>query len=743
MTGHVQGLGVRPAIFQLARRRNLGGSVRNTSRGVEIEIEGDETQVFDFLRVLPDSLPQDARVESLTTESVSPSGSSAFRIVRESAEGPLATRVPADRAVCPECLDEVNDSQDRRFAYPFTSCTACGPRYSIIRAMPYERTDTTMSEFPLCETCLCENRNRADRRFHAQTNACPECGPRVWCTDRSRRIVADGNEAIRAAAAALRRSEIVALRGLGGYQLLADATNDEAVHELRRRKGRFGKPLAVIVDSLATARSLAVLNEVECQSLTAPTNPIVLARAKPGTCLSASVHPRLDTLGLMLPTTPLHALLLKEASLPLICTSGNREGDPLECETGAAGRNLAELCDLWLHHDRPIARSIDDSVVRIIAGHPVTIRLARGLAPLTLDLQNTPPTIALGGFLKSACAFSNGVQAVLGPHVGALQTLSTRERFLEQMQDCEQLYGFGPERFVHDLHPEYFTTRWAGEQPVSGVAVQHHHAHVVSGMIESGWLDRRVLGVAWDGTGYGTDATIWGGEFLTSTAHSFERFAHLRPFRLPGGEAAIRQPWRTACSILSETVGNEAVLVLDALSISRRQRWQVVDLLRREQFAPLTTSAGRLFDAAAVVVLGIEQAEYEGQPAMCLEAVADRRAEGCYPFSVHAGEPLQLDWRPLFFSLLADRESGVDAGTMAMRFHRSLAVGIIAVCRRCPDLPVVLTGGVFQNRLLTELVVEQFPQACRELALPGNIPPNDGGLATGQLAVAAALQEKT
>ena len=535
MTGHVQGLGVRPAIFQIARGRNLSGSVRNTSQGVEIEIEGDETQVFDFLQVLPDSLPQGARVESLTTESVPTAGSSAFEIVRESAEGPLGTRVPADRAVCPDCLDEVHDSRNRRVAYPFTSCTACGPRYSIIQSMPYERADTTMSGFPLCEACLSENRNPADRRFHAQTNACPECGPRVWCTDRSRRIVADENEAIRAAAAALHRGEIVALRGLGGYQLLTDATNDEAVRELRRRKGRFGKPLAVIVDSLSTAHSLAVLNEAECRSLTAPGNPIVLARAKPGTRLSASVHPRLDTLGLMLPTTPLHALLLKDTSLPLICTSGNREGDPLEYEIESAQQNLAELCDLWLHHDRPIARFIDDSVVRIIAGRPVTIRLARGLTPLTLDLQNTTPTIALGGFLKSACAISNGAQSVLGPHVGSLQTLSTRERFLEQLQRCRQLYGFEPERFVHDLHPEYFTTRWAGEQPVSSVAVQHHHAHVVSGLVESGWLDRRVLGVAWDGTGYGTDATIWGGEFLTATVHSFERFAHLRPFRLPGG----------------------------------------------------------------------------------------------------------------------------------------------------------------------------------------------------------------
>jgi hydrogenase maturation protein HypF len=530
---------------------------------------------------------------------------------------------------------------------------------------------------------------------------------------------------------------------LGGYQLFADATNEAAVARLRERKGRRAKPLAVMVDSIATAEQFAYFDHDERTALTDPSAPIVLVRARANNGLAEAIHPQFDTIGLMVPTTPLHALLARESGMPLVCTSGNREGDPLEYEVDAAELRLAGIADAWLHHDREIVRPIDDSVVRVIAGRRVTIRLARGLAPLALDLPELPPTLAMGGYFKSAVAWSNGTQSALGPHIGDQETLPARERFLEHLADCRQLYRFKPELLVHDMHPEYFSTQWAKSQPLPTIAVQHHHAHVAAGMLEHNWLDRTVLGVAWDGTGYGTDGTIWGGEFLVATAASFERLARLRPFRLPGGEAAIREPWRIAVALCEQLSDPEWV------GYVARPSWQAWDIAPdritamrlicdRPQLSPLTSSVGRLFDAAAALILGITNADFDGQAAMLLEAVADRAAIGRYNLLLRNGELAELDWRPMIAEILADCAADVDRGTMAMKFHRGLAQAIIRVCRLRPDLPVVLTGGVFQNRLLTELVADEWDASLQMLGLPGLIPPNDGGLAAGQLVVAAA-----
>jgi hydrogenase maturation protein HypF len=743
MTGRVQGLGVRPAIYRLATELGLAGSVRNTARGVEIDIEGAEEALHEFVEALRDALPAAAHIASLVHEPLVASGQTSFQIVKEPTDGPLAARLPEDRAVCPDCLEEVFRLGDRRHRYPFTSCTRCGPRYTVIDAMPYERDQTTMAPFVFCDPCRDEYQRSGDRRFHAQTNACPTCGPRVWSVAGEAAAPQYGEDALCAAAAALAAGKIVALRGLGGYQLLVDATNDAAIERLRLRKGRPAKPLAVMVDSCPTAERLAYVDDTERGALTGPEGPIVLLRARSGGELAPAIHPHLDTVGLMLPTTPLHWLLARDFGRPLVCTSGNRDGDPLEFQVESAQKNIGGLCDLWLHHDREIARPIDDNVVRVIAGRVVTMRLGRGLAPLPLDLPKMQPTFATGGFLKAAAAWSNGAQAVLGPHVGDQQGLAARQRYVDLYQDAQQLYRFNPRQFVHDLHPEYFSTQWAQNQSGETVAVQHHHAHVVAGMLEHGWMDREVLGVAWDGTGYGTDRTIWGGEFLVSRAASFERVAHLRPFRLPGGEAAIEQPWRIAVAVAGQLSGNVDLVHWPGWQVSDGEIRAVRRIAANPRFSPITTSAGRLIDAAAALILGIDHAEYDGQAAMRLEAAADPHAYGEYELPLCDGQTGQLDWRPMFVRLMEDCRSGVEPGVMAMRFHRGLAGGIESVCRRRPELPVGLSGGVFQNRLLTELLVERLADGRQPLGLPGKIPPNDGGLAAGQLAIAAAIEGQT
>jgi hydrogenase maturation protein HypF len=740
LNGRVQGLGVRPTIFRLATDLELAGCVRNTVRGVEIEVEGQPAAVSQFADLLPTVLPAGSVLERLTTEPAEPTGRREFTIVREPDAGPLSARVPADMGVCDDCVREVRDSADRRYRYPFTSCTACGPRYTIIQHMPYERHDITMSIFPFCDPCRREYEQPGARRFHAQTNACGDCGPRIWATDEQQRVSANGDDVLPAAVSALRQGKIVALRGIGGYQLLVDATNEEAVRRLRQRKLRKSKPLAVMVASPSDARRYTQLSERELNLLSDRSNPIVLATARSNQGLALAINPGFDSLGIMLPTTPLHAMLAAEHVVPLVCTSGNREGDPLEFEVAGAQTGLAGVCDVWLHHDRPIARPIDDSVVRVMGERGVTIRLARGLAPLALDLPDVPAMLAAGGYFKNAVAWSNGMQSVLGPHIGDLDSVGSRLRYLDQCEDWHDLYRCTPRYLVHDLHPEYYSTVWSQQQELPRHAVQHHHAHVVAGMIEHHWLDRTVLGVSWDGTGFGTDGTIWGGEFLLARAARFERVGHIRPFSLPGGEAAIHEPWRVALAIVAEALGVEQSQTLPWGPRATAAKGHIQSILQRRQFSPVTSSAGRLFDAAAVFILDLEEADFEGQLAMLLEARADREAAGEYDFPVRSGTPFQLDWRPLVVAVVRDRAAGVPPATMSMRFHRTLARTIVRICEDYRDYPVILSGGVFQNRLLTELILELMPDDLgSRIGLPGVIPPNDGGLAAGQLAIAAAL----
>lgn len=736
LAGRVQGLGVRPAIARLAQRLDLTGSVRNTMRGLEIEIEGSPEDVASFPVQLPAALPAGCVVREQRAAPIPVAARAVFEIERDNADGPLTTLVPPDTSLCSECLAESQDRADRRFGYPLISCAACGPRYSVIRRMPYEREDTSLAEFPLCDGCADEYTSPDDHRFHAQTTACSACGPNVWAVSAAGQTIGVRDEAIAAALTALRDGGIVAVRGIGGYQLLCDAADERAVTRLRVRKSRPAKPLAVLVSSLAAANEIAILNNAERNAIANSANPIVLLRRRHSDALAPPIHPGLNTVGVILPTTALHDQLARGFGRPLVCTSGNREGDPLEYEPAAAERNLAGIADLWLHHDRPIERPIDDSVVRVIAGRMVTIRLARGLAPLSLELPAGRPLVALGGHQKAALAWCNGTQCVLGPHIGDLETLGARERFLQQLDGIQQLYRFTLRGFAHDRHPGYFTSRWAADGRLPRQEILHHHAHVAAGMLEHGFLDEPVLGVAFDGTGLGADGDVWGGEFLL--AHSLtrmERIAHLRPFVLPGGEIAIREPWRVAVSLVRQSVGDEAVLELGIGAIGRDRVTSLLPLLERSRLNVVTTSAGRLFDAAACLILGIGDAHFDGEPAMRLEDAADLADQVRYPFPLTEDSPQQLDWRPLFAAIISDRRMRTSPGAISMRFHRALAAGIAAVVRRHPGLPIVLGGGVFQNRLLTELVVAGLG-GTRRLCLPGTIPPNDGGLAAGQLAIA-------
>ncbi len=822
LQGRVQGLGVRPAIAKLALRLKLKGRVTNTSEGVLIHLEGPDSEIARFQTQLAQDLPPLANFHVGRIMDVLPEGCQEFAILAGSdAASAAAVDVPTDLAMCPECARELTAPADRRFGYAFSSCTQCGPRYSIVRAMPYERCDTAMASYRLCPCCEEEFRHSEDRRFHAQTVACPDCGPQLWFEAENLSSHRTGMEAIAAAAGILRGGGILALKGLGGYQLICDATNVAAVHRLRERKRRCSKPLAIMIpgfkspfspasgekvadrpdEGVYTGHSLPEMsshpnplpqfvcdhvaqhdnvkdaNELgerkftgashrsiaEFALLTSPVNPIVVLENVELRSIAPNVSPGMNSLGILLPTTPLHALLLNELKVPLVVTSGNQDSEPLAFAEAAARTGLRGVADGWLHHDRPIERPIDDSVVRLIAGQAVTIRAARGIAPLRLPFETRHVILAVGGQQKVACAFSNGHQTVLGPHLGDMSSLEVRQRFVEHTESLEQLYGAEPTVIAHDLHPDYFTTRWAAEQGRRTIGVQHHHAHIVSGMLQHGLLDQEVLGVACDGTGYGTDGTIWGGEFLLATKTAFRRVASLAPFVLPGGEAAIREPWRVAVSLLTAAIPeitaeqiaellNPPVAATSDSHSGHRDALPAPAQIRQVQhlvnsgIAPRTSSMGRLFDGVAALVLGIGTAGFEGEPAMRLEAACDATGPHLSPPLV-CGMPestlaeIHIDWRPIVRRVVTDLQAEQSASVVAMQFHRAIARAVAMVAEKFPGFPVVLAGGCFQNRILTELVVVELQQQSRMVALPATIPPNDGGLAAGQIVIAAARLE--
>lgn len=704
ITGLVQGVGFRPFVYRLARDLAVGGFVRNSPQGVLIEIEGTNQQLAQMLLRLQAEIPPRARIFSLKTRPVEDRGELEFRVETSAQEGPISPLVLPDLALCLACARDISTRSNRRYRYPFTNCTDCGPRYSILLGLPYDRQRTTMSGFPMCRLCLAEYRDPGDRRFHAQPNACPQCGPQLELWTGLGRLVAGRDEALRLGEEVLRSGGILALKGLGGFHLMVDARNPDAVSRLRRRKARPHKPLAVMAE-LEWIDQNCLLTSLERELLLTPEAPIVLVEQRVGRVLP-ELAPGMRRLGVMRPYTPLHQILLADLGFPVVATSGNRSGEPVLTDEHQALEGLSGIADMFLVHDRPIARGVDDSVVQVVAGQAQVVRRARGYAPLPIASPVVLPCrLALGGHQKSAIALSDGARVILGQHLGDLDTEAARAGHARAASELPGLLGLHPAETVCDLHPDYASTR------EGAIRVQHHLAHVQAGMLDAG-LTGEVLGVAFDGTGYGTDGTIWGGEFFLGS----ERVAHLRTFPLPGGEAAVREPQRCALGMMHE-------LGLPCPGSPVLQR-----MLERNLNCPRTSSAGRLFDAVAALCGFSGRVSYEGQAAAELEAAA--AGEGSYPFRYAEGV---LDWEPAVVALLRDLREGVAPGVVSYRFHAGLALGIVEVARALGVPRAVLTGGCFQNVLLTELTVDALRRAGFEPYFHRQIPPNDGGLAAGQV----------
>jgi hydrogenase maturation protein HypF len=749
--GAVQGVGFRPFVYRVASDLGLSGWVCNDPRGVLIEAGGAADCLKRFEVALRHSAPPAARVSGLSVlETSDGSTEGAFRILDSRASGTRSAAIMADLATCQECLREILDPGNRRHLYPFTNCTHCGPRFSIVERIPYDRPNTTMRDFTMCADCRREYEDPDDRRFHAQPNACPECGPRVELWDPQGRSLADRAAAVEATAELIRRGGIVAVKGLGGFHLVADARNGAAIEDLRRRKRREEKPLAIMAPSLAHIRLLCSVSDEEAALLASPSAPLVLLRRRqsPGEIPDA-VAPGNPFLGVMLPYTPLHHILLRRLDFPVVATSGNLTDEPICTDEREALDRLRGIADAFLVHDRRIARPVDDSVARIVLGRPLLIRRSRGYAPLPVALQGDAlpsPTLAVGAHLKSTVALGMANDVFISQHIGDLETRQAHAAFEAAVTALQGLYEQPPATIVCDLHPDYASTRFAHRLGIRVIAVQHHHAHIVSCMAENG-LEGEVFGVSWDGTGYGTDGTIWGGEFLRATRSSFERLAHLRAFRLPGGERGVREPRRSALSILFEILGEEAFACVDLPPVRAFAAGEiriVADLLRKQLHAPLTSSAGRLFDAIASLA-GIRQvSSFEGQAAMELEFAADGApAVDPYPFGLTHGDMLVVDWAPMIVELLAEIRAGRAAAHLSARFHRTMAQVVADVARESGLRRVILSGGCFQNALLLETSVSLLREAGREVFWHRQVPPNDGGISLGQIAFAAASRQNT
>jgi hydrogenase maturation protein HypF len=746
----VQGVGFRPFVYRHAVDLGLSGYVLNDSRGVLIEVEGDAARIAELARRLVAEPPPLARVTTVAHEDDGDPAAplaAGFRIVESDGGGAPDVPVSIDSAVCAECLAEMDDPADRRFRYPFTNCTNCGPRYTIVRSVPYDRPATTMAGFAMCDACLREYHDPADRRFHAQPNACPVCGPQLAWRLPAGEVLHDGPSALAAAVAALRAGQVVAVKGIGGYHLAVDATDDLAVARLRRRKARDDKPFAVMVPEVGAARALGELDAAAVVALTSPRRPIVLAPRAAGACIAAGVAPDLPEIGLMLPYSPLHHLLLSESGVPLVMTSGNRTDEPIAHDDDDAIARLGPLVDGLLTHDRPIHIRCDDSVARAGAARLQLLRRSRGYAPepTPLPFPAKRPVLAVGAELKSTVAVTKGASVVASHHIGDLEHLATYRSFLQAVEHVPALYGVQPEVVAHDLHPEYLSTKWAAELDAFTVAVQHHHAHVASCMVEHLWTDP-VVGLAFDGLGYGPDGTLWGGEVLVGDLGSFERVAHLRPIQMPGGVAAIREPWRMG-AMWAELAGGPA-LAVDALPSVDGPTLDAVLGLARAGRGPLTTSVGRLFDAVAALLGLRDTVTFEAQAAIALEALArtvPRVHAPTYAGTVVAhrsdGSATVLDPAPLVAAVIRDHRDGVPVPVVAAGFHEAIgrAAASLAedVARDRGIGAVVVTGGVFQNARLSEIVEEELRRAGLDVLTHGAIPPNDGGISIGQAAIAA------
>ena len=758
--GVVQGVGFRPFVYRLAGEEGLAGRIGNDTDGVAIAIEGPQERIEAFLRRLRAEAPPLARIDAVAVTEAAPKGEQGFRIVASAVRGQVSTGIPADAATCADCLRELLDPNDRRYRYPFLNCTNCGPRFTITRRIPYDRPQTSMARFTMCAACQAEYDDPGNRRFHAQPNACWECGPRLWLAG------ADGVEMAAADPVAacidrLMAGEIVAIRGVGGFHLAVDATSEAAVMRLRQRKHRYGKPLAIMVRNLDAARAVCELTAEEEALLTTPARPIVLARRRAGCGIANAVAPGIPWLGVFLPYAPLQHLLFALSQVrALVMTSANLSEEPIAIDNDEARARLGEIADAFLMHNREILQRCDDSVAAIVDGAPQLIRRARGFVPLSVPLPpglDAPPLLAVGGHLKNVFALARGGFAYQSQHLGDLENVTGLEFFRESLAHLMRTFEIEPETVAHDLHPGYLSTswakEWAGERGLQLMAVQHHHAHVAACMAEHG-VNGPAIGLSLDGTGYGSDGRIWGGEVLVAGLDGFERFAHLEYAPMPGGEAAIREPWRMALGHLHAAGFDiESREVRELVGAKEAEARVLKRMMERGVNAPLTSSCGRLFDAVAAVVLARRAVDYEAQAAIELEGVAVDELEVvgpgfAYPLELRRGdwarrEPATLSAALLWRELLRDLRDGVSKARMAARFHAGVADGFVSAAVLAREVTgiaqVAMSGGCMHNRRLARRLRARLEGDGFRVFQHARVSPGDGGLSYGQAVAAAAM----
>jgi hydrogenase maturation protein HypF len=737
--GAVQGVGFRPFVFRLAEQLRLNGWVSNSTEGVLIEADGTKAALDELVLRVNREAPPHASIHGLEYCFLDPAGFEDFEIRDSENNGAIRTLIMPDIATCTDCLSDIFDPANRRYRYPFTNCTNCGPRFTIVEGLPYDRANTTMRHFTMCDRCRSEYEDPLDRRFHAQPNACAECGPQLELWDKAGIPITCDDEAVSEAIGALKRGLVVAVKGLGGFHLMVDATNEDAVSRLRLLKVREEKPFALMAPSLRVVQEICSVSALEERALTAPESPIVILSKASCEFIAPSVAPNNPYLGVMLPYTPLHHILMSEMRQPVVATSGNRSNEPIAIDEREALQQLKGLADIFLVHNRPIRRHADDSIVRVILGREQVLRRARGYTPLPVRISHSVPAIlGVGGHLKNTVALATEQRVFVSQHIGDLETKEAFNAFVRVIDDFQTLYGISPDMVSTDLHPDYASTAYAnGFARLHGVPIeriQHHWAHVISCMTENDVVPP-ALGVAWDGTGYGTDGTIWGGEFLLAFDNGFRRAAHFRTFPLAGGDSAIRHTKHTATALLYEIFGSRS-FTGDEPPLLRQ-------MLEKGIRCQRTSSVGRLFDAVASLIGIRERVSFEGQAAMELEFQTVPNVTDSYPYEISNGEVMIVDWEPMIREILHERET-MSRSVIASKFHNTLAAIVVDVARRVGEARVVLSGGCFQNRYLTEHVVHGLTNAGFSAYWHQRIPPNDGGIALGQVMAArqAMKQEK-
>ena len=750
--GAVQGVGFRPFVYRLADEMKLNGWVINSSQGVFIEAESDKDILENFVLRIQKEKPPRSYIQSLEFSYLDPVGFKSFEIRKSKDEGDKTVLVLPDIAICDDCLHDIFDSNNRRYLYPFTNCTNCGPRYSIIEELPYDRQNTTMKNFEMCYECKEEYKNPRNRRFHAQPNACPKCGPQVELWDTNGYFLCEQNDAIIDVIDLIKKGKIAAVKGIGGFHLICDARNYESVMELRTRKNREEKPFALMFPNLESIKGNCEVSELEERLLLSPECPIVLLKKKANNKLFESSAPCNPYLGVMLPYTPLHHVLMKGLGIPVVATSGNLSEEPICINEKEAVKRLKRIADVFLVHNRPIARHIDDSIARIIAGREMVIRRARGYAPLPVKINNGKESIiAVGAHLKNTVALNIGKNVFISQHIGDLESTESYKAFENVIEDLTDIYDAEPEIMVSDMHPDYISTRFAEECKMELHKVQHHYAHILSCMAENE-VEGNVLGISWDGTGFGLDRTIWGGEFLLIKENSFQRIGHLRTFHLPGGEKSIKEIWRTEIGLLYEIYGEKAFDTLkDRFEklCSQNELKILKTMLAKNINSPVTSSAGRLFDAVASIVNICNYASYEGKAAMMLEfAINDNNIRDSYPYEIIKEKSSEseftyiVDWAPMIIEIIKEvnkGKTGVDI--ISVKFHNTLTDIIADISKKIGENKIVLSGGCFQNKYLIERTIKVLERKGFQVYWHQRVPTNDGGISLGQIKYVCDLRK--